>query len=109
MALTSSRIALSGHSVAVHVVCRSAACSGSMELTLKVAVAGRSGRRRLESVMLGRGSFSLVAGARGTVHIHLTRAGARRLAHVPGRHPLRATLSIAVTGGAPLSRPVRIG
>jgi hypothetical protein len=109
ISLSSSTITLSGRAVGVDVVCGSAPCSGSVVLTARIAVPGRSRgkhHRRAQTIVLGRGSFVLASGARGSVLADLTRAGARTLAHARG--PVAATLSIAVHGGSPLTRSVRI-
>ena len=110
MSLSSSTITLSGHAVRVDVVCGLAPCSGSVVLRTRIALPGRSrGKRhvRAQTIVLGRGYFALASGARGSVLVDLTRAAARTLAHAR-RHPVAATLSIAVHGGSPLTRSVRI-
>ena len=110
ISLSSSTITLSGRAVEVDVVCGSAPCSGSVVLKAQIVVSGRSRgkhNRRAQTIVLGRGSFALVSGARGSILADLTQAGARTLAHARGR-PVAATLSIAVHGGSPLARSVRI-
>jgi hypothetical protein len=110
ISLLSSTITLSGRAVGVDVVCGSAPCSGSVVLTARIAAPGRprgKHHRCAQTIVLGRGSFALASGARGSVLAYLTQAGARMLAHARG-HPVAATLSIAVRGGSPLTRSVRI-
>jgi hypothetical protein len=113
ISLTSSTVTLSGRAVGVDVVCGSAPCSGSVALTARIAVPGRSRgkhHRSAQTIVLGRGTFALASGARGSVLADLTQAGARTLAHARGHPvaPVAATLSIAVHGGSPLTRSVRI-
>jgi hypothetical protein len=110
IALSSTMVTLSGRAAKVEVACGRVPCSGSVVLTAQIAVAGRSRgghHRRAQAIVLGRGSFALASGARGSIRVDLTQAGARTLTHVRG-HPVAATLSIEVDGGSPLVRSVRI-
>jgi hypothetical protein len=110
ISLLSSTVTLSKRTLGVDVVCGSAPCSGSVVLTARIAVPGRSRgkhHRRAQTIVLGRGTFALAPGARGSVPADLTQAGERTLAHTQG-HPAAATLSIVVHGGSPLTRSVRI-
>lgn len=110
ISLTSSTIDLSGRAVRVGVVCGLLPCSGTVVLTVRIAVAGRSRGKhhtRTQTIVLARGSLSLASGARGSILVDLTQAGARTLAHVRG-HSMTATLSIALHGSSPLTRSVRI-
>ena len=110
MSLTSSTVTLSGRTIGVDVACSSAPCDGSVVLTLRIALAGRShGRhdKHVQTIVLGRGSFALASGARGVVLLDLTQTGVRTLAHERG-HRVEATLSMTVQGGSPLTRSLRI-
>jgi len=110
ISLSSSTITLSGRAIGVDIVCGSAPCSGSVMLTAQVAVPGRprgKHHKGTQTIVLGHGSFALSSGARGSILVDLTKAGARTLAHARGR-PVAAALSIAVHGGSPLTRSVRI-
>ena len=110
ISLTSSTIDLSERAVRVDVVCGLSPCSGTVVLTVRIAVAGRSRGKhhtRTQTIVLGRGSLSLASGVRGSILVNLTQAGARTLAHAHG-HSMTATLSIALHGGSPLTRSVRI-
>jgi hypothetical protein len=105
--VSSSKVLFKGGSATVHIVCANAACRGSVEITVQV-VSGRRKRRRGASrstVVLARGSFSLAAGQSGTVVLHLTVAGRRRLAHAK-RHPVTVKLDVVVTGGREASKLV---
>jgi Carboxypeptidase regulatory-like domain len=112
ISLSSSTITLSGRAVEVDVVCGSTSCSGSVVLTARIAVQGSSRgkhHRHAQTIVLGRGSFALASGVQGSIRADLTQAGARTLAHALGLgHPVAAALSIAVHGGSPLTRSVRI-
>lgn len=110
ISLSSSMLTLSGRAVKVDVVCDSAPCGGSVVLTERIAAPGRSHGKRhqqTQTIVLGRGSFMLASGARGTVLIDLTHAGARTFARARHGRPM-ATLSIVVQGGSTLTRSVRI-
>jgi hypothetical protein len=111
LSLASRTIVLAGHAVRVELLCATAACTGSVELRLKVSVAAgsrQSRHRRLETVVLARGSFALPAsGVHATVRVTLTAAGRRLLARLRG-HSLASTLSIALAGKAPVARSVRL-
>jgi hypothetical protein len=110
ISLTSSTIDRSGRAVKVNVVCGLSPCSGTVVLTVRIAVAGRARGKhptRSQTIVLGRGSLSLASTARGSILVDLTQAGARTLAHARG-HSMTATLSIALHGGSPLTRSVRI-
>ncbi len=110
ISLASSTLARAGHSVRIQLVCASGPCSGSVVLSVRVTVAGRSRGKHhedAETIVLGRGSFALASGARGRVVIELTPAGERTLARAHG-YPQAAKLSLAVHGGSTLTRSVRI-
>jgi len=111
VSLASSTLTLSGHAVRAGIVCDSQPCSGSIVLRVQIAVRGQArGERhqRMQTLILGRGSFALAPGARGSVLIDLTRAGARMFARAGAHARLLATLSIVVHGGSSLTRSVRI-
>jgi hypothetical protein len=99
--LESSRVSVTGRWATVRVRCQLAPCHGSLMLSLKIVLVQRSHGRRmrgLETVVLGRGSFSLAAGADGTVRLRVTREGQSRLAHAR-THPVAVVLTIEVAGG----------
>jgi hypothetical protein len=108
VALASSRISVAGHGATTRILCRAAACHGSLELTIKIVLAHRSHHRivrRSETIVLGRGSFSLAAGARAVVRLSLTRAGIARLVH-PKTHSPATMLTIVVSGGRTVTTAV---
>jgi Carboxypeptidase regulatory-like domain len=99
-----------GSARGVQVVCAGARCQGSVELTMQIVVKRRKGGRTVahkETLVLAKGLYSVAAGDSSAVVLHLTATGRQRLAHVK-RHPLRAKLTLSVTGGAPASQSVLI-
>jgi len=110
VAIMGSKVVVSGRSATVHIVCSDAACAGSAELTLRIVVKHRKGKKtvsRKETLVLAKGSYSLAAGKSGTLVLRLTAAGKARLAHVK-HHPLTAKLSVSVKGGKTTLESVRI-
>jgi hypothetical protein len=109
--ITGSKIVVSGSSVkGLRVKCSDAACWGSAELTVRVVVKRRKGKKtvsRKETLILAKGSFSLAAGDSSAVVLHLTAAGKKRLAHVK-RHPLTAKLTLLVTAGNTTNKSVLV-
>jgi hypothetical protein len=115
-----SKLVVSGGSAPVRVACSQAACQGSIELVAQVearrgegrrhqdtSASARNGRDR-ETVVLATGSFALADGRSGSVLLHLTPAGRRRLEHVR-HHRLAARLVLSVKGGGTVSRAVGVG
>ncbi len=110
ISLSSSIVARAGRAVEVDVVCGSTPCSGSVVLTARSATPRRSrGKRhgRTRTIVLGRATFALRSGARGSVLVSLTPAGARTLAHAR-KHQIATTLSVALRGGLSITRQVKI-
>ena len=99
--LLSPRILVSGDSARVPISCAQATCTGTIELTERIAIRRRHrGRTRLrkETVVLGTGAYALSADRSATIFVHLTRAGRQRFAGAR-HHRLRATLQVSVRGG----------
>ncbi len=72
---------------------------------------GNEARERgthVKTLVLATGSFSLEGGHSGSVLLHLTPAGRRRLAHAR-HHRLAARLVLSVNGGGTVSRAVGVG
>jgi hypothetical protein len=108
--VSSAKIAVSGGAARVPVVCASAACSGTIELTRQVTVKGHGkGKKKTKSkkktVVLGKSAYSLAAGKSATLVIRLTGAGKGALGKAKG-HRLSAKLLASVTGGASVLKPV---
>jgi hypothetical protein len=67
------------------------------------------GRRTIKvtkTLVLAKGTFSLVANKSSTISVRLTAAGRKRLAHA-AKHPLAVKLTISMHGGRVPSRSVR--
>jgi hypothetical protein len=110
LTLTNSRLILSRGAVRIGLVCMDSSCAGSIELTVTVKVRHRRGGRitaRREKLLLGRGTYSLVAGHSTKVDIrmrdaamHTLVASRRRrfsvevLASLLGAEPVRRALSL---------------
>jgi sarcosine oxidase gamma subunit len=85
------------------IACANAVCSGTAEITARVGA--KHGRKR--TVVIAKGSYSLVAGAHGTVALRLTGRGAKAM--LAARHrTLSGKLTISVKVGKTLARPVLV-
>jgi hypothetical protein len=99
--LSSSKLVVSGGSARMPIVCAGTTCTGTIELTGKIVVKYRKGKRTLskkQTVVLAKGSYSLAAGKSATIVIRLTAKGRSALARAKG-HKLSADASVTVTGG----------
>jgi hypothetical protein len=106
--LVNARILVSGGSARVPISCAQATCTGTIELTEQIVVHRRPhGRTRSkrETVILGRGAYTLSADHSATISIHLTRTGSRALARAR-RHRLPVTAQVSVTGGTAIRGPI---
>jgi hypothetical protein len=108
-AIMGSKLVVSGGLAPVRVACSQAECRGSIELTVQAPA--RDGKDKTEAerkamLVLATGSFSLATGKRGTVVLHLTAAGRKRLAHASKHHPIAAKLTLSVRGGKTETRSV---
>jgi hypothetical protein len=97
--LPNSRLVASGNSARVPIVCGGATCAGTIELTERVIVRHRHGRKTRKTLVLGQGAYVLAAGHSATVLVRLTATGRRVLA-TARHHRLSARLSASVIGGA---------
>jgi hypothetical protein len=109
--LMASELLVSGGSAPVRLGCSKATCQGSIELTVQVPENGKgtTAAARKATLVLATGSFSLTEGKRGTVVLHLTAAGRKRLAHASKHHPIAAKLTLSVQSGKTATRPVLVG
>lgn len=101
IALSTTKLVVSGSSAKVGIACASAPCSGAIEVSEQVVVKQREGKRtisRREAVVLARGSYVLAAGHSGTFKITFTATGRSKLAGA-SHHRLSATLEASVAGG----------
>jgi hypothetical protein len=107
--LLSSRLGAFGGSVRVPLACANANCTGTIELSERIAVIRYRGHRTLigrKTLILGRGSYSLTAGHSATIAVYLTSTGIHLLAG--GHRERKASVTIAVTlaGGATVQRSI---
>jgi hypothetical protein len=110
IALGGAAVTSAGRTIAIRLVCHSAASAGTVTLTTRLHARGsaRAGACAAPAHDPARpASFALAAGAHGTVRVRLSRAGIHLLAHAR-RRPVLATLSIALRGRGPISQTVRI-
>jgi Carboxypeptidase regulatory-like domain len=108
--IANSKVVVSGKSADVHISCAGAICSGSVDLTLQIVVKHHKGKKTTshkETLVLAKGSYSLVVGMSKTVALRLTATGKQRLAHVK-HHSLAAKLTISVKGGKTITKSVRV-
>jgi hypothetical protein len=109
--LSDSKVPVSGSSARVQVSCAGAPCSGSIELTERVLVKQRKGKKagsKFKIVILGNGSYSLTTGHSATFVVHLTAAGKSTLAKAR-HHRLSGAILVSVAGGKSAERsPVPI-
>ena len=106
--LSSSKLVVSGGIARVPIACADANCSGTIELTEQEAVKTHKGKKTIvkkKTVVLGKTSYTLVAGHSATIGIRLTAAGKTALAKAR-HHELVAKVSASVTGGTSLSESV---
>jgi hypothetical protein len=96
-----SRLAFVKDTAKASIACANAACAGVAEVTARVAA--RHGRKR--TVVIAKGSYSLAAGAHGTVTLRLTGQGAKALLAAKHRI-LPGKLTITVKQGKTLARAV---
>jgi hypothetical protein len=99
--LSGSTLLLSRGSSEVHVSCKDAACSGSLEAIERVTLKRRVDKKTVsksEIIVLAKGSYTLAAGHSTTFVLRLTPAGKTALAKAR-RHRLTGALRASVTGG----------
>jgi protocatechuate 3,4-dioxygenase beta subunit len=103
--LSSSKIAVSGGSAHVPIVCANATCKGTIELTGQVAVKSKGKKAKSKTVTLAKGSYSLAAGKKATISVRLTSAGKSALAAAKA-HRLSGKAGVTVTSGATVKKSV---
>jgi hypothetical protein len=103
--LTSAKIVVSRGAARVPISCASAGCVGTIELTERVAVLHRRGGRTIvkrETLVLGKGAYTLAAGHSATVAVRLTASVQSELAR-DKHHELSAEVLVSVSGGKTVS------
>jgi hypothetical protein len=106
--VSSAKLVVSGGSARVPIACANAACAGTIELTGQIAVKSKGkGKKKAkkQTVVLGRGSYSLAAGKSATIVVRLTAAGKSALAKAKG-HKLSGKAGVTVTGGVTVQKLV---
>jgi hypothetical protein len=107
--LMASELLVLGDTAPVGIECQAAACRGSIELTAQAPTRtgkGKTAADRKTTLVLAKGSFSLAEGKRGTVVLHLTATGKKRLAHASRRHPVEAKLILSIQSGKTTTKTV---
>lgn len=106
--LPTSKLTVSKGSARVPLACAVASCAGSLELSERLVVKHREGRRmtsKQETLILGKGAYTLAAGHSATIEVHLTASAQSELAR--GRnHELSAKVLVSVSGGKTVSETV---
>jgi carboxypeptidase family protein len=108
--ISSSTLVVFRGSARVRISCTAAPCGGAIELTQQIIVRHRKGRRtisRKETLILGKGVFSLAPGQSGTFVVHLTKTGKNRLARAR-HHRVSAVLVGTVSGGRTARQAVEV-
>ena len=106
LTLSSTKLVVSGGSVRVPIACANAACKGTIELTGQVVVKHRKGKKttsKKTTVVLAKGSYSLAAGQKATIVVHLSAQANSAFAELRKRS---ATASMTVTGGTTVKKSV---
>jgi hypothetical protein len=106
--LSSAKLLVSGSSVRVPIACAKATCRGTIELTEQIFVESRHGETVVildKRLLLGRGSYALIAGHSATIVVSLTGTGKNALARAK-HHRLNAMTSVSVTDGTAIQGPV---
>jgi Carboxypeptidase regulatory-like domain len=103
---SSTKLSVSHGSLVVAIACMGATCRGAGELAMQVSVKRGHGKRRKQTLILAKASFSLAAGKTGALVLRLTKSGKATLASVSKHHPFHAQLSLSIVGGNKLARAV---
>jgi hypothetical protein len=101
-----------GHAGAtLSLTCANAACVGAASLTetvrVKVHHAHHRSTTQTQTVTLGVASYSFNDGESGTVTLTLTKRGRNAISHATHKHPLNATVTLTVNGGASVTQSAR--
>jgi len=108
--IVSSKLAALKGAAKLSVACANATCAGSVKVIDTVVTKHRKGHRTIvkkQKLVVATGSYSLVAGKTGTITLHLTGAGKRKLASAAG-HRVRAKIVVSVLGGKPVEKTAQI-
>jgi hypothetical protein len=97
--LLGGKLVVSANSALVPIACATATCAGTIELTERVVVKHRHGRKTRRTLVLGQTIYALAAGHSATIAVRLTSTGRRALAKAK-HHRLSAKVSVSAIGGA---------
>ncbi len=106
MTFATGALVVQGSRIPVALSCQVSVCRGTIDLAQTLVLKTKQGKRtvvRVETIVLGEASYALGAGKRQTVQLLVSAPGRQAFAHV-SKHPLDATLSGTVTGGASTTR-----
>jgi hypothetical protein len=103
--LLGGNLVVSGNSVRVPIACAGATCAGAIELTERVVVKHRHGRKTRRTLVLGRTTYALAASRSAAIAVRLTSAGRSALARAK-HHRLSARVSASAIGGATAIRSI---
>jgi hypothetical protein len=99
---SASKLTVAKNATKVSIACANATCAGVVEVVERTVVKHHKGKK---TIVLAKGSYSLTAGKTGTITLHLTGVGRKKLAHAR-HHRVSAKLLISVTGGKQLEKTV---
>jgi Carboxypeptidase regulatory-like domain len=108
--ISGRKLAVSKRVTKVKITCANAPCVGTAKAVLRIVIHRRKGHKKItkkETVVLAAGSYSLAAGKTGTVRLHLTGAGGKKLAHA-SHHRISSRLVVSVKGGKPAQKTVQL-
>jgi hypothetical protein len=106
--LSTSKLTVSKGSARVPLTCAVASCAGSLELSERLVVKHRKGRRTItkqETLVLGKGAYTLAAGHSAMIAVRLTASAQSELAR-DKHHELSAKVLVSVSGGKTVSETV---
>jgi hypothetical protein len=109
--IRSSVLGAFGGAVRIRLACARSTCAGTIELTERVVVRHRRGRHTTisrKTLVLGRASYALAAGRRGTVVVRLNATGRRVLAGGRRSRRVSATVVVSVISGVTVRKSVLI-
>lgn len=106
--LGSALKAANGH-LPVKLACTGATCKGKLTLVAKVTSKGSKGHKgKAKTVVLASGSYTLAAGQQQSVSLKLTSNGKQLLAKLSKHKSLKAKLKVTITGGASVTKAVKV-
>jgi hypothetical protein len=108
--IATSKLSVSKNTTKVSIACASASCTGTIKAVETVVTKHKKGHKTIikkEKIVVATGSYSLTAGQTGTVALHLTSIGKKKLAKAP-HHTLSVKLIASLTGGKAIEKAVKL-